>query len=238
MKRVIFLCFLITSLNNGFAQQNSTPYDYPIKPGSAEWKNFKSGDEMAAACNIPDAVVKNLTTQALVITCLNYPLFNEIFSANNLQAGFSALTDGFNGFEELLNRKDAGKELLSKYQSLNPKNLTLLSSPEEKGDFTFRYTFIELLLSQDQIISGFTQSERQSLRQEAIKKFEQKKELIDDFGVFGLNNSAWVLGKLLQVEKKPLPAAINEQDLNFFLSTGTFSNKEILDAIYIGSKSL
>lgn len=78
------------------------------------------------------------------------------------------------------------------------------------------------------------------LRQEAIKKFEQKKELINDFGMFGLNTSAWVLGKLLQIEEKQnsLPGAINEQDLNFFLSTGTFGNKEILDAIYTGSKSL
>ncbi|MBX3253259.1 MAG: hypothetical protein KF862_03875 [Chitinophagaceae bacterium] len=121
MKRIIFLCFLIVSLTNGFAQQDSTPYDYPIKPGTAEWKNFKSGDEMAAACNIPYTVLNNLNTQALVVTCLNYPLFNEILAANNLQAGFSALTDGFNGFKKLLNRTDAGKELLLKYQSLNPK---------------------------------------------------------------------------------------------------------------------
>ena len=240
MRRIIFLCFLTASLNDGFAQQVSTPYDYPIKPGTVEWKSFKSGDEMAAACNIPDTVLHNLMTQALAVTCLNYPLFNEILSANNLQAGFSALTDGFNGFKELLSRKDAGKELLLIYQSLNPKNLTLFSSLEEKGDFTFKYTYIEVLLSQNQIISGLTQSERQFLRQEAIKKFEQKKELINDFGMFGLNTSAWVLGKLLQIDEKQnsLPGAINEQDLNFFLSTGTFGNKEILDAIYTGSKSL
>lgn len=222
------------------AQNNNTPYDYPIKPGTVEWKNFKSGDEMAAACNIPYTVLNNLNTKALVVTCLNYPLFNEILAANNLQAGFSALTDGFNGFKELLNRQDAGKELLLKYQSLNPKNLTLLTSLEEKGAFTFKYTYIELLLSQNQIISGFTQSERQLLRQEAIKKFEQKKELINDFGMFGLNTSAWILGKLLQIEEKQnsLPGEINEQNFNFFLSTGTFSNKEILDAIYARSKSL
>ncbi len=240
MKKIVLLIFLSFSVLTILAQNNNTPYDYPIKPGTVEWKNFKSGDEMAAACNIPDTVLNNLNTRALVVTCLNYPLFNEILSANNLQAGFSALTDGFNGFKELLNRKDAGKELLLTYQSLNPKNLTLLSTLEEKGEFTFKYTYIELLLSQNQIISGFTQSERQLLRQEAIKKFEQKKELINDFGMFGLNTSAWVLGKLLQIEEKQnsLPGAINEQDLNFFLSTGTFGNKEILDAIYTGSKSL
>lgn len=140
MKKIVLLIFLSFSVLTILAQNNNTPYDYPIKPGTVEWKNFKSGDEMAAACNIPDTVLNNLNTRALVVTCLNYPLFNEILSANNLQAGFSALTDGFNGFKELLNRKDAGKELLLTYQSLNPKNLTLLSTLEEKGEFTFKYT--------------------------------------------------------------------------------------------------
>ena len=198
MKRISFLFYLSVISLSVSAQEIATPYSYPIKPGSAEWKKFKSGDEMAIACNIPDLVLKNLNTRALVTTCLDYPLFNEVLAANNLQAGFSSLVGVFNGFRELLNRKDAGKELLMAYQTLNPQNLPLLQNLVERGDFTFKFTYIELLLSQTQITYNLSGEEKRLLRQEALKKFEQKKVLINDFGAFGLNTSAWVLGKLLQ----------------------------------------
>lgn len=240
MKKIIiffpFLLFII-GLN---AQIINEAYDYPVKPGTEEWKKLKSGNEMADACNISGSVLQNLSTRALVSTCLNYPLFNEVLSANNLQAGFSALLNNFNGFNELINRRDAAKELLLAYQKLNVRDLSPDWSLEEKGSFTFKYTYIELLLSQTQILSKLNNQEKQLLRQEAVKKFEQKKDLINDFGVFGLNNSAWTLGKLLQLEEKQnlLLNKVSKEDLNTFLSTGTFSNDQIINNIYTVSKSL
>lgn len=78
------------------------------------------------------------------------------------------------------------------------------------------------------------------LRQEALRKFEQKKNLISSFGTFGLDNSVWTIGKLLQVEGKQdlLSKEISKEDLNTFLSTGSFSTEQIVNAIYNVSKSL
>lgn len=240
MKNFFLTFIFFIAISSAYAQTNNNPYHFPIKPGTEEWKKLKSGDEMASVCNIPETILKNLTTQALVNTCLNYPLFSEILSANDLQAGFSALQNNFNGFRELINRKDAGKELLLTYQKLNTANLSLIRSLEERGAFTFKFTYIELLLSQAQILSNLDTGEKHLLRQEALRKFEQKKNLISSFGTFGLNNSVWTLGKLLQVEGKQdlLSKEISKEDLNTFLSTGSFSTEQIVNAIYNVSKSL
>lgn len=157
-----------------------------------------------------------------------------------MQTGFSALLNNFNGFRDLIIRKDAGKELLLTYQKYNIKDLSPNAKLEEKGAFTFKFTYIELLLSQSQILSNLNINEKHLLRQEALKKFEQKKDLISAFGIFGLNNSAWTLGKLLQAEGKEgvLSSTISKEGLNTFLSTGSFSNEQIVNAIYNVSKSL
>lgn len=67
-----------TLILSTYSQEINSSYNFPVRPGTEEWKKLKSGDEMAAVCNIPEAVLKNLSTQALVNTCLDYPLFNEV----------------------------------------------------------------------------------------------------------------------------------------------------------------
>jgi hypothetical protein len=56
-----------------YAQNNNTPYEFPIKPESAKWQSFKSVDDMYKACQIPTDTLSNLSTKALIQTCLNYP---------------------------------------------------------------------------------------------------------------------------------------------------------------------
>ncbi len=54
-----------------FAQ--TTSWDYPVKPGSAEWAAFSSRDEMRFACEIPSDILSSVSTETLVELCLNYP---------------------------------------------------------------------------------------------------------------------------------------------------------------------
>ena len=40
---------------------------YPILPGTKEWENFNSRDEMMAACQIPTEIVASMSTEALTL---------------------------------------------------------------------------------------------------------------------------------------------------------------------------
>lgn len=90
----------------------SQPYNYSIKPGSQVWKSFNTHDEMIKAVQVPDSVLKRLSTKDLIQTCLSYPLAFDYLAFDNLKNGYERTFKNFNGFRELTSRNDAGKELL------------------------------------------------------------------------------------------------------------------------------
>lgn len=89
-----------------------------------------------------------MNTTDLVQTCLNYPEFRLIMTRNGLQKGYDYLKSIFNGFKELENRIDAGKELLKEYKKLNPEDIKNYDTPFNQGGFSFRFTYIEILIAQ------------------------------------------------------------------------------------------
>lgn len=232
---ILMLGYILTN-----AQSITTPYDFPVKPGTAEWKKFKSGREMAEACNIPISILKNLTTKALVATCMSYPLLHEIFLSQNIQKGVEAVTVNFNGFSELITRKDAGHELLRIYKDKNVMDSIPDSTEMQKGLFTFDFTYLELFLSQPQILINLNPKEKIDLVREAIIKYDNKKERIDIFGDFGLTTSVFVIAKVLNSENKlsTVSKNISKKEIDFFLATGLYTNSAILTAMYNAGKSL
>lgn len=85
----------------------SEPYQYPVVPGMAEWANFKSLQEMSEACQIPDDILSNMTTEALVETVVHYPLYINAFAHDTPQMGLSEVKKYCNGLQELYTRDDA-----------------------------------------------------------------------------------------------------------------------------------
>ena len=64
---------------------DEVPYEYPIQPGTDEWKKFTTVAQMVEVCQIPEKKLKNMTTEALVETVLNYPLLLNSFSHHRLK---------------------------------------------------------------------------------------------------------------------------------------------------------
>ena len=57
MNRIILLLLFASFFCSLQAQKINLPYDFPVKPGTEEWKKLKSGDEMVDASKIPDSVL-------------------------------------------------------------------------------------------------------------------------------------------------------------------------------------
>jgi len=183
------------------------PYKFSVKPGTEEWKKFDSGKEMVDACQVPDPVLKNMSTAALVETCLNYPLIGHIYAYNNLQRGTEAIIAEFNGLQELMQRKDAGTEIMKVYGKMKPVNLKNEWSLLEKGKFSFEFTAIELLLAQQPIINSLTTAQKKSLVAESLQKFKEKDVLVETFGSTGLTASALIMGRILEKDNFIPPAS-------------------------------
>lgn len=113
------LLFVIFSLGilPVLAQSPADPYDFPLKPGTTAWAQLNTGKEMWEVCQIPDVVLKNLSTEALAITCMNYPLYGDYISSNDIQSGILRMIDNFNGLKELSSRSDGAQKLIEIYAS-------------------------------------------------------------------------------------------------------------------------
>jgi hypothetical protein len=156
-----------------------------------------------------------------------------------MQQGFTALSKNFNGFQELLSRKDAGKALIQIYKDLNVEDISKKSDLVKQGDYAFEFTYLELLIAQNEIIQQLTSGERQTLRKLTISKFDEKKELKELFGEFGLNTSSLILGKILKADGKKdvILKTTKEADFDIYLNTAQFRDGSLLTNIYNASQS-
>ena len=206
-------------------------YNYPIKPGSEQWKAFLSHSEMVAACQLPESVLKEMSTMGLVETVLNYPLYDDIYAFNTIQQGFDVMKAQFNGLQELLSRKDAGTVLLTKYRTMNPaldESWSLL----DRGQHMATIRNVEVLLAQQTIIDDMTATECRDLITEVLAKGELKEQY--SYGFYGEQMTAWIIGRILQSEDyQPFIQLLAiDEALQSFLTKGSFSSENMLQEIF------
>ena len=126
VKKQILTFFLI--LNGYFIhaqinELNSQPkvtWDFPVNPSTTEWKELKSFEEQLLAYNIPEELMKKISTPELVKICLTYPKWGVINAFNDRRVGLNNILPQFNGFRELFAQNDAAKELIKVYSKLDP----------------------------------------------------------------------------------------------------------------------
>jgi hypothetical protein len=99
--------------------QNKTSrvYDFPTNPSTEEWKELKKEKERIEALQIPDNLLKSMTTDDLIITCINYPAFGHFTAYNTGKEGISRVISKFNGLKELLARQDAPSKMLALFSA-------------------------------------------------------------------------------------------------------------------------
>ena len=201
----------------GFSQHLNTPYEYPIKPGTDEWKNFRTQEAMIAACQIPDKVLNELTTEALAKSCLQYPMFPQINAYNNTQQGFERLASKFNGFKELMNRPGGYTALFQIYKEMNPSGFSKDWSLIERGRFIQKFQYIEMLLSQKAIVSKMDLKSKKALLHECQKKYRTKFEYQDSYSLVGLSHTSYVMINILNSDNAG--KSIIDKDLKEFSNT-------------------
>lgn len=89
-----------------------TPYEYPILPGTQEWIDLGNVVDRREACQIPEEILHNMTTDALVETVVCYPFRSDMYAFNDFQTGYETIKRRFNGLQELERRTDCLDALL------------------------------------------------------------------------------------------------------------------------------
>ena len=84
-------------------------YVYPVLPGTDAWNALGSHADMLAVCQIPEDILKNLTTRELLEVVLDYPLMVDMHVYSTMEQGFRSVMRQFNGLQELVSRPDANE---------------------------------------------------------------------------------------------------------------------------------
>ncbi|HEX8426755.1 hypothetical protein [Hymenobacter sp.] len=208
-------------------------YNFPVRPGTAAWQQFTTGQAMVDACQIPATTLQTISTPGLLATCLDYPLLFDVLAFNSLQRGTRAQLEDFNGFGELRKRPDAASLLLERYQNMGPSCLP--AGQLQRGDYSFRFSFVEMILAQDEYLAQLSASKRRTLLREALTKYNEKKPLTSSFySTFGLSTSVFIMARVMQAEQyQPFLTAIrNDSDLEAFVADVVVKDKSpVLDTV-------
>jgi hypothetical protein len=196
--------------------QDKVKWEYPINPSSIEWKNLETYAEQLQAYNIPSEIIKKISTEELVKTCLSYPEWRLINAYTNRHIGLSNIIALFNGFNELFLRDDAAKELIRVYVQMDPKMIDLTWSSLQKGIFSFQFVCIEMLLSHRAIIMKLDSTDIRLLMDEAVSKYKNMAQASNFYSLWDLSP---VAGLCLSILDKDGVFINNYPDLRFFQRT-------------------
>jgi hypothetical protein len=216
------------------AQSIDKPYDFPLKPGMPEWANLKTGIDKVNAVQIPQDIARRMTTKSLLETCLNYPLFViEITAYSSSQVGMKYAIKSFNGFAELLKRKDAYIYLSEKFLSFDPLAINEKWSLIEKGDYTFELIKIQLLLAQDIVLESASYEDKKSLLKEALLKYEKMLTQKDYYALFSYEQLFFLMSKISLKSDNPDISSliVNNKEISNFLETGKLQNYDVMNEI-------
>ena len=187
-----FLIFVFCLIVGVVSAQTATKvtWDYPVNPSTSEWKELKSYEEQLLAYNIPEEMVKKISTPELVKVCLAYPEWGVINAFNNRRIGLNNVMSYFNGVRELFARNDATKELIKVYSELDPlaigEDWTLL----QIGYYGFHINCLELLLSHGMMIDKLDAKDIQDLLDVVVLKYKNKKQLPEVYSLWDLSPTA------------------------------------------------
>jgi hypothetical protein len=151
----------------------SDVYTFPIQPGTPQWYAMPA-DRRMAALQLPDAARTALSTAGLLETCLRYPphlLFPAFsMSADPGQRGAVAgLERLFNGFTELLSRRDAARILLARYRKTDVDREVRASADPEMWAQQ-KIEILEALLGDPRMLRQLSQDESRVLLCETLRK--------------------------------------------------------------------
>jgi hypothetical protein len=160
-------------------------------------------------------------------------MFGDITAYNSPKAGMEGIIPGFNGFLELLKRKDAYVYLSEKFISFDPFAINEEWSNVEKGRYTFRLVKMELLLAQDIVLESANYESKMSVLKEALLKYERMLTEKKYYALFDHEQLFLLMGKILLKSGNPdiSSLVVNNKEISNFLETGRLTSYNVIDEI-------
>lgn len=194
---VVLFAFLLIQCNK--AKEDLTPYTTKdgliIRPGNClpdvkdkyvytafsqeEQLNIKTHDDFVNAGQVPEKVLKEMSTLGLIRSLLDMPWLNSTYMLSSSTSPIlkcAIIFDHYNIPKELFQRKDAFDTLLLFYNAIT-LDCYGTSDGMEKLNFVSKYMTINVLLSRTEIISKQGHGEKQKAVAALLSNYIKNKSL-------------------------------------------------------------
>ena len=230
MKKIVFTSLIFLSL--AVYAQEELVWDYPVKPGTEEWKKL-SANERKAACQIPDDILQIIPTNQLTALCARYPYLGDVAFYDNLQLGVERLIIGFNGIRELSKRDATAvnylrEQYLSDVHSYPDKSNTV--SGVDLLTFAYRISVLELLLSYSAFHINTTKEDQKKILESLLFGYRTKCQYPTYFEGFGFRANLLARANLLITIDPSLSETFGEEKYRV-LSTGKAISAGLIDTM-------
>ena len=236
-KNLLITLSLVTSAANAQFLPGELPvksgiWDYPIKPGMEEWKQFNSNEHKVRACQIPEELLSSLSTGDLMDLCLRYPLLWDFIVFNNTNGGLDKLFRDFNGIRELYKRKDVSSSLTRRYAE-KIQSLSLMDDPPpgfRKGSLVKFISVLEGLLSRVERQDHGGENLKEVL-QALVAGYEEKLKYIDYFKGFGLRTNFYAKSQVIAKMDPSFVEQLLHKENNAALHSGMITDEQTVNVI-------
>jgi len=172
-----------------------------------------------------------MSTEELSITCLNSRFSKLFFLYNNVSDYYKQL-NRFNGFRELLERKDAAKTLLSLYRNINAETSQLINEFRFKKRNVLRW--LELYLGHETIQKQFNASDIRLLLKELRDNYEIKKQNPAEYSIVCLCTNIYTMSRTILIKlNRPdyTDRLLNTDSLNDLINTANIHEDNLAAVI-------
>lgn len=157
-----------------FIETSTDSYSYPIRPGSEEWESFASSEQMVEATQVPNTILKNMSTIGVYETCAENPLGLDLYLVDSPQRFYDYSVSTFNSWKELISRNDLSSTLIDRYLMMCPdcgeNNYSSWSG--KGGDVQYTFVSIELILAQDVVLNNISKPQCDKLGKLIMRNYE------------------------------------------------------------------
>ncbi len=196
-KTLVFIFCFIACVVNTQAQEK---WDYPVKPGSEEWR-IMPYNEKVEKLQPPKELVDGWDTEMLFKYCLDYPLNMVTWMYSNPNAGFKVVYEQSTVWQEFVRRKDAVEILMQYFEMLSFKRLFEIKEAYIRGNEMLTLCFLEKLVSETDFTGYLDASGKRKLANAILQTHLRKKDYPDRIYGYSYNSSLSALIKILESDK-------------------------------------
>ena len=195
-------------------------YQYPYVPNTPEWLELHSHGMQAvyAALEIPESILKNMSSAGLVQTFLDYTYCAEfLLSSSTFWIAFESELEHHPTTKDiyavLRNRSDAGRAVMYVFKTY-----------DFKGDHLFPLTefmALHMMASVDDIYGKLSSDEKRVAVAIVLQRLKEYHQEEDSEDVIMTKLASFLVGRIMRsVKYEPLMKLLNSDDrLNSFLDT-------------------